>query len=153
MILFHGAIGSAYNSLYEPFLPMKDEIEELTDVHPKSPIDYQRDSSDKQEPVHVLTISTGAPLELLKEFIKKVKDNEIKTWVLDEEGDFTTKRDDWRMKCWVRFKPDDGKLNVYFIPSKKFEFTQELKGIFIGRVISTMYAKFQEHMKELSIEI
>jgi hypothetical protein len=33
MILFHGAVGRAYVSLYNPFLSLKDEIEEVTGVH------------------------------------------------------------------------------------------------------------------------
>lgn len=35
MILFHGAIGRAYISLFNQFLPLKDEIEALTDVNVK----------------------------------------------------------------------------------------------------------------------
>lgn len=35
MLLFNGAIGRAYVNLYTPFLPLKDEIEELTDVKVK----------------------------------------------------------------------------------------------------------------------
>ena len=35
MILFTGAIGRAYINLYNPFLPLKDEIEVLTGVNVK----------------------------------------------------------------------------------------------------------------------
>lgn len=35
MILFTGAIGRAYINLYNPFLPLKDEIEALTGVNVK----------------------------------------------------------------------------------------------------------------------
>lgn len=45
MILFHGAVGRAYVSLYNPFLPMKDEIEEVTGVHAKD-IDVQKSAED-----------------------------------------------------------------------------------------------------------
>ena len=38
MLLFNGAIGRAYVNLYTPFLPLKDEIEELTDVKVKKVI-------------------------------------------------------------------------------------------------------------------
>jgi dCMP deaminase len=38
MLLFRGAIGRAYVNLYTPFLPLKDEIEELTEVNVKSVI-------------------------------------------------------------------------------------------------------------------
>jgi len=46
MKLFHGAVGRAYVSLYNPFLSMKDEIEEITGVHVKD-IDEQIDKEDK----------------------------------------------------------------------------------------------------------
>lgn len=46
MKLFHGAVGRAYVSLYNPFLSMKDEIEEITGVHVKD-IDEQIDKDDK----------------------------------------------------------------------------------------------------------
>ena len=38
MLLFRGAIGRAYINLFTPFLPLKDEIEELTDVKVKTVI-------------------------------------------------------------------------------------------------------------------
>lgn len=44
MILFHGAVGRAYVSLYNPFLSLKDEIEELTGVHVK---DIETDKNEQ----------------------------------------------------------------------------------------------------------
>lgn len=44
MVLFHGAIGRAYISLYNQFLPLKDEIEALTDINPKV---YCKANTDK----------------------------------------------------------------------------------------------------------
>ena len=46
MILFHGAVGRAYVSLYNPFLSLKDEIEEVTGVHVKD-IDKQTVKDEK----------------------------------------------------------------------------------------------------------
>lgn len=48
MILFTGAIGRAYINLYNPFLPLKDEIEALTSVKIKS-IDQNIDSRRTQQ--------------------------------------------------------------------------------------------------------
>jgi len=36
MKLFHGAIGRAYSNLFNPFLPLKDEVEALSDVRMKA---------------------------------------------------------------------------------------------------------------------
>ena len=45
MLLFKGAIGRAYVNLFTPFLPLKDEIEELTDVKVKKVIDLKAQQS------------------------------------------------------------------------------------------------------------
>lgn len=47
MILFHGAIGRAYISLFNQFLPLKDEIEALTDVNPKEICKANKDNAKK----------------------------------------------------------------------------------------------------------
>lgn len=153
MILFHGAIGSAYNSLYDPFVPLKDEIEERTQVHPKSPVDYRRSIADKKNDGKklALTIKTDASDKLLKEFTRKVRSRDIKTWIIDEDQDFTTEKDRWRMSCWLRMETVNDELRIHIIPSTKEECTQELQGIFIGRIISTIYANFKAKIKALQI--
>jgi deoxycytidylate deaminase len=45
MLLFKGAIGRAYVNLFTPFLPLKDEIEELTDVKVKKVIELKAQQS------------------------------------------------------------------------------------------------------------
>ena len=42
MILFHGAIGNAYVSLYMPKMPFKDELEMLTGIKTKNPVEEWR---------------------------------------------------------------------------------------------------------------
>lgn len=44
MILFKGAIGRAYINLYNPFVPMKDEVEARTGINPKQKISPKDDS-------------------------------------------------------------------------------------------------------------
>ena len=45
MLLFNGAIGRAYVNLYTPFLPLKDEIEELTNVRVKTVVSKKTQQS------------------------------------------------------------------------------------------------------------
>lgn len=49
MILFHGAIGRAYISLFNQFLPLKDEIEALTDIDPKEACKTNGDNTNEQK--------------------------------------------------------------------------------------------------------
>ena len=48
MKLFSGAIGRAYINLYNPLLPLKDEIEERTNVKVKK-IRYPKKDSEKEK--------------------------------------------------------------------------------------------------------
>ena len=48
MILFHGAIGRAYISLFNQFLPLKDEIEALTGINPKEACKANTDNKKEQ---------------------------------------------------------------------------------------------------------
>ena len=47
MILFHGAIGRAYISLFNQFLPLKDEIEALTNINTKEICKANKDNAKK----------------------------------------------------------------------------------------------------------
>lgn len=49
MILFHGAIGRAYSNLYNPFLPLKDEIEALSGVNVKATLNPDMDQKNTND--------------------------------------------------------------------------------------------------------
>ena len=49
MILFHGAIGRAYSNLYNPLIPLKDELEALTGVSVKEVLDLEKKKKDNPQ--------------------------------------------------------------------------------------------------------
>ncbi len=49
MILFHGAIGRAYSNLYNPFIPMKDELEALSGISVKDVLDPDKNKTKSPE--------------------------------------------------------------------------------------------------------
>lgn len=149
MKLFHGAIGSAYIALYEPFLPLKDEVEELTGIHPKRPLDYQRTVDDKiipkkEEELDYIVVECDVPAILKEKFCTDIEKQKIGSWELDKEGDITTTLDDKRKLCWFRIKVTDKALLFKLIKSKqmKQEDEKKLKAIFYGRLVATLYANF-----------
>ena len=157
MILFHGAIGKAYISLYEPFLPLKDEIKERTGINPKSRVDFERSIEDKGPECDALSITLyqgpGKPSnsEFISRFKEDVRSGKIDTWVIDEGDDFTTKRDDWRMKGWYKLLEIADGVLFKFVPSTKEDATKELHGIFIGRMVATLYANYSQDIKKINI--
>lgn len=49
MILFHGAIGRAYSNLYNPLIPLKDELEALSGVSVKEVLDPSNKEPQQKE--------------------------------------------------------------------------------------------------------
>lgn len=49
MILFHGAIGRAYSNLYNPFIPLKDELEALSGISVKDVLDPEKNKKEIPE--------------------------------------------------------------------------------------------------------
>lgn len=49
MILFHGAIGRAYSNLYNPLIPLKDELEALSEVSVKEVLDPANKEPQQKE--------------------------------------------------------------------------------------------------------
>lgn len=49
MKLFHGAIGRAYSNLYNPLIPLKDELEALTGVSVKEVLDPEKKKKDNPQ--------------------------------------------------------------------------------------------------------
>ena len=153
MILFNGAIGRAYISLYEPFLPLKDEIKERSGINPKSRVDFEK-YSKMEKAVEVIKLDLrfedgqnaeqkeAAANELIAQFTDKIKAGEISTWIIDSDGDLTPSRDDWKNAGWLRMTVVDAQILITFIPTTKKVDQDTLKGILIGRIMASLCANF-----------
>lgn len=151
MKLFHGAIGSAYIALYEPFIPLKDEIREISSINPKSPIDYTRTSEDKIKTEYYIEIKCDDVSNLKDTFHKDIKDGNVDTWELDKDDHITTTLDDKRRQCWFQMEVEDTSLKLYLIESKKFKCDDKLRAIFLGRICATLYANYQSFNFEFNV--
>ena len=47
-------------------------------------------------------VHTSDPKQLLLDIKKYITDEKIKTWLVDEDGDFTHDVDQWRYQAWLR---------------------------------------------------
>ncbi len=149
MELFHGAIGSAYIALYEPFLPLKDEIKELSGIDPKSPLDYLRGEKDKQPTELLIKVVCQNPAELHDRFIEDIDSGKISSWEIDTEGHITTALDDKRRMCWFEMTYDDHAVKFNLIGSSQFKCDDKLKAIYYGRLITTLFANFRSFKFEI----
>ena len=48
-----------------------------------------------------IIIKTKDPEQLHNAFVDSIKELRITTWVIDDDGDFTIKREAWRNHAWM----------------------------------------------------
>lgn len=99
-----------------------------------------------------LIITTNNPCDIIRRFRELVNNNQIQTWQVDSDGDYTIALDQWRNKAWMRPSVNDnGQLIYHFVSSTKHPITRALYGIFHGRLAATLLAHFDTDMDKLEI--
>lgn len=148
MILFHGAIGRAYLSLYDTFLPLKDEIRELTGINTKNPIDYTRSIEDQELTDCYIDVKCENPEQFASDIKRDITTGRIDSWIFDKDSDITSSFDDKRRLCWFRLSHNNDSLILTLIYSQKLDVEKrsKTKAIYLGRVIATLYANYQSRI-------
>ena len=99
-----------------------------------------------------LIITTNNPCDIIRRFRELVNNNQIQTWQVDSDGDYTISREQWRFQAWMRPMVDgNNKLIFRFISSTKHPITRALYGVFHGRLAATLLAHFDTDMERLEI--
>ncbi len=86
--------------------------------------------------------------------LNAIREDLIPTWHMDMDGDITLTHTHWRDKAWFRINVDgDNPCNLYFgiIGSRRFPLTNELYGVFHGRLVSTLLAYFNQFFLEFRV--
>lgn len=96
-------------------------------------------------------IRTDDPHGLHERLTLAIFNREIITWGVDKDGDFTIDRDQWRFKAWFRPTERQGQLVFGIVQSRKYVMTNELYGVYHGRLVSTILAHFSDLISEVHI--
>lgn len=97
-------------------------------------------------------ISTNTPDELRDAFVKGINDSVISTWLVDEEGDFTIRRELWRNHAWMRYQRiNDHSAAFGIVESRKYPMTKDLYGIMHGRFVATLLTHFDSMIENVII--
>lgn len=100
-----------------------------------------------------IIINTEFAKDLYEIIVQTIKLGYIKTWEIDSEGDLTITHPKWKNKAWFEIKKDEesGIVSFGIIPSLKIEFTNEIYGVFHGRLSSMLLAYFSSFMSSFQI--
>lgn len=103
-----------------------------------------------------IIIQTRNPRQLLNKINLLIDSQHIKTWIYDEEGDYTIVSPQWRYRAWMhpilpgsRNNSNDDFLIFGIVASKKYDMTKEIYGVFHGRFIATLLSHFDVEMEDI----
>ena len=96
-------------------------------------------------------IHTDDPNGLHQRLTASICNREIITWDVDKDGDYTIDRDQWRFKAWFRATESQGLLVFGIVQSRKYVMTNELYGVYHGRLVSTILAHFSDMISEVHV--
>ncbi len=98
--------------------------------------------------IHITCINTA---QNLKESIFELLDQEeVDTWVMDNEGDFTLTPPQWREKAWFRCSSSDGKELVFGIIGRRDkQMSKIIYAVYHGRFVEMLLTHFDMEIKEI----
>lgn len=99
-----------------------------------------------------IIIKTNNPRKLIKALNEAIDNREILTWSVDQEGDYTIARDQWRYHAWFRHKVlEPNTLTFGIVQSRKYKMTRDLYGIYHGRFLATLLSHFDHLMDDINV--
>lgn len=89
---------------------------------------------------------------------QKIEENEIDTWTIDDDGDFTHSTEQWNCKAWMyQYEPKSGddiqpnQLVFGIIGNKQIKMTKYLYALYHGRFSEMLLAHFDDEITEIQI--
>lgn len=100
-----------------------------------------------------LIVRTSTPQLLMARFKKDINSRNIRTWVIDSDGDITIFNSKWNKHAWFKIIEDNesGQVQFGIIPSKVYNMTTDLYGIYHGRLAATLLANFDDLFDAIQI--
>ena len=85
-----------------------------------------------------LYFSTHDPEHLLETFKGLISEGHVRTWEVDDDGDFTHTARQWDGLAWLCPAVEDGRLALYILNPKDRSVTTATYAIYHGRFIESM---------------
>lgn len=96
-----------------------------------------------------IIIETSEPRALNKKIFDLISNRYVRTWLVDEEGDYTSANSLWQEKAWLRARIEETRIVFCIISSKRYLMTKELYGVYHGRFAAMLLAYFDNEMQRL----
>jgi hypothetical protein len=85
-----------------------------------------------------LYFSTGDPSALLEAFTDHIRAGRIKTWAIDDDGDFTHTARQWETQAWLCPRLEERRLALYILNPAGRWISTAVYAVYHGRFIESM---------------
>lgn len=100
--------------------------------------------------LHIKTRSTAD--NLFDKISEKFQNNEIDTWLMDIDGDFTHSPSQWIKQAWIRkVSSSDKELVFGIIGRKDVPMSKVIYGVYHGRFAEMLLTYFDEDIDDIRI--
>lgn len=87
---------------------------------------------------------------LLGAIRKAIREKEVDTWVMDNDGDFTHSPEQWRHRAWLRPKVRDELLVFNILGRKNEKMSKTIYGVYHGRFAEMLLTHFDGEFTRVS---
>lgn len=94
-------------------------------------------------------IKTNNPRQLLNLIVDLVKDGNIQTWSVDNDGDFTHDVPQWKYKAWLTPTIIDEELIFGIIPPRANPISTTIYAVYHGRFAEMLLAHLDKEFIEI----
>lgn len=100
-----------------------------------------------------LIVKTDNPDELLRKIKKEIQNENIDTWFVDEDGDFTHAPEQWNCKAWMHKISDSSEDSLIFgiVGNKQEKMTKSLYAVYHGRFSEMLLSHFDDEIDRVEI--
>jgi hypothetical protein len=94
-----------------------------------------------------ITVSCTDPDALLRKIRAAIREEKVKTWLLDKDGDFTHSPDQWKWKAWLTPQATETELIFYILGQKSKKMSSVVYAVYHGRLIEMLLTHFDADIK------
>lgn len=98
-------------------------------------------------------IKTNNPDELLKKINEEIQNENIDTWLVDDDGDYTHTPEQWYCKAWMHkiSNPEETSLIFGIVGNKQEKMTKYLYAVYHGRFSEMLLSHFDNEIVKIEI--
>ncbi len=101
-----------------------------------------------------LYVNTKDANALLNKLKKAIRDNQVRTWEIDQDGDYTYVPEQWKNEAWIRYRetrPTPQCLVFGIVARKSKLLTKTVYGIYMGRFAEMLSTHFDDDFDSIEI--